>query len=69
MAAKYHPNDLLDSQNSLHFVQSAKRQAATSGKQPNIFSLVKFPETSVERLYQDKCILRMCYMERNLMWR
>ena len=32
MAPKYHPNDLLDSQNSLHFVQSAKRQAATGGK-------------------------------------
>jgi len=28
---KYHPNDLLDSQNSAHFVQSAKLQA-TSGK-------------------------------------
>ena len=31
MATKYHPNDLLDSQNSAHFVQSAKLQA-TSGK-------------------------------------
>jgi len=28
---KYHPNDLLDAQNSEHFVRSAKPQA-TSGK-------------------------------------
>ena len=27
---KYHPNDLLDAQNSEHFVRSAKRQAAST---------------------------------------
>ena len=79
----------LHAYNSERFVQSAKRQAVTSGKLqatssklqapsykrqaasgklPNIFSLVKFPETSVERLYQDKCILRMLHMKRNLVW-
>jgi hypothetical protein len=44
-----------------------KRQAA-SGKLANIFSLVKFPVSRDERLYQDKCILRMLHVKRNLMW-
>ena len=49
---------------------SIKRQAlqGTSDKLSNIFSLVKFPVASSERLYQDKCILRMCHVERNLVW-
>ena len=29
MDTKYHPNDLLDAQNSAHFVQSAKPQATS----------------------------------------
>ena len=46
---------------------SIKLQAA-SGKLFNIFSLIKFPVSSDERLYQDKCILRMCHVKGNLMW-
>ena len=46
---------------------SFKLQAA-SGKLSNIFSFIKFPVSSGERLYQDKCILRMCHVERNLVW-
>ena len=46
---------------------SIKLQAA-SCKLPNIFSFIKIRETRGEGLYQDKCILRMCHVERNLMW-
>ena len=46
---------------------SNKLQAA-SYKLSNIFSFIKFPVSSGERLYQDKCILRMCHVERNLVW-
>ena len=46
---------------------SIKLQAA-SDKLPNIFSFIKIRETRGEGLYQDKCILRMCHVERNLMW-
>ena len=46
---------------------SCKLQAA-SGKLSNIFPLIKFPVSSGERLYQDKCILRMLHVKRNLMW-
>ena len=41
---------------------------ATSCKLPNNFSLIKFPVSSRESLYQDNCILRMLHMKRNLMW-
>ena len=41
---------------------SIKRQAA-SGKLPNSFFLIKFPVSRNERLYQDKCIVRMLNME------
>ena len=46
---------------------SIKLQAA-SCKLSNIFSFIKIRETRGEGLYQDKCILRMCHVERNLMW-
>ena len=46
---------------------SFKLQAA-SYKLSNIFSFIKFPVSSGERLYQDKCILRMCHVKRNLVW-
>jgi hypothetical protein len=46
---------------------SIKLQAA-SDKLSNIFSFIKIRETRGEGLYQDKCILRMCHVERNLMW-
>ena len=46
---------------------SIKLQAA-SDKLPNIFSFIKIRETRGEGLYQDKCILRMCHVERNLVW-
>ena len=46
---------------------SIKLQAA-SGKLSNIFPVIKFPVSSGEGLYQDKCILRMCHVERNLVW-
>jgi len=46
---------------------SFKLQAA-SDKLPNIFSFIKIRETRGEGLYQDKCILRMLHMKRNLMW-
>ena len=49
------------------FATSCSLQAA-SGKLPNIFSFIKIRETRGEGLYQDKCILRMCHVERNLMW-
>ena len=45
---------------------SIKLQAA-SNKLSNIFPVIKFPVSSGEGLYQDKCILRMCHVERNLM--
>ena len=45
---------------------SIKLQAA-SDKLSNIFPVIKFPVSSGEGLYQDKCILRMCHVERNLM--
>ena len=45
---------------------SCKLQAA-SVKLSNIFPVIKFPVSSGEGLYQDKCILRMCHVERNLM--
>ena len=38
--------------------QACKLQAA-SCKLPNNFSLIKFPVSSSERLYQDKCVLWM----------
>ena len=46
---------------------SFKLQAA-SYKLSNIFSFIKIRETRGEGLYQDKCILRMLHMKRNLMW-
>ena len=46
---------------------SIKLQAA-SNKLSNIFPVIKFPVSSGEGLYQDKCILRMCHVERNLVW-
>ena len=46
---------------------SCKLQAA-SVKLSNIFPVIKFPVSSGEGLYQDKCILRMCHVERNLVW-
>ena len=49
------------------FAASIKLQAA-SDKLPNIFSFIKIRETRGEGLYQDKCILRMCHVERNLVW-
>ena len=45
---------------------SCKLQAA-SVKLSNILSFIKIRETRGEGLYQDKCILRMCHVERNLM--
>ena len=47
---------------------SIKRQAASS-KLPNNFSFIKFPVSRNERLYQDKCVVWMSYMKRNLVWR
>ena len=44
---------------------SIKLQAA-SGKLSNIFSFIKFPVSSSERLYQDKCIFRVLNMPPNL---
>ena len=46
---------------------SIKLQAA-SDKLPNIFSFIKIRETRGEGLYQDKCIVRMTCVKRNLMW-
>jgi len=46
---------------------SIKLQAA-SDKLSNILSFIKIRETRGEGLYQDKCILRMCHVERNLVW-
>ena len=46
---------------------SIKLQAA-SCKLPNIFSFIKIRETRGEGLYQDKCILGMLHMKRNLVW-
>ena len=46
---------------------SCKLQAA-SCKLSNILSFIKIRETRGEGLYQDKCILRMCHVERNLVW-
>ena len=46
---------------------SIKLQAA-SDKLSNIFPVIKFPVSSGEGLYQDKCILRMCHVKGNLMW-
>ena len=49
------------------FAASIKLQAA-SYKLSNIFSFIKIREASVEGLYQDKCIFRMCHVKGNLMW-
>ena len=49
------------------FAASSKLQAA-SCKLSNILSFIKIRETRGEGLYEDKCILRMLHVERNLVW-